>query len=285
MHTAHCTLDDTTYSALQFSHLNEQDLGEKRRHLICPGQNCAARSFYRRRSRDGRAAHFGSTSHRVGCDAAAPGPPAAGNGLDEELTEMLNLGEELIIDTRTSSVPTGQHHDPTEDYSRPTPTPRHTRGDDDGPRRARSSKRLRPILRELRRSPAFARAGRKVRLHTWPDLAISDRDFFHEIANLTTDHAERDDTRGGYWGTIISTGDTETGLWLNFGPPGTASVVVSAPSVQHFLDGTGAATLEDLVGSSLIVLTHLELSHRGKLYLRLPSETDWAWLPFPDPPP
>lgn len=276
----HCTLDKTTYTALEFSRLPGDEIENKRRALTCPGHACGSRAFYRRRSRDGRAAHFGSTSHHPGCDAATPGPPAAGNGHDDDRTEMLNLGEELIIDTRAASAPGTQHHDPDQHPSSATPTPRHVRGDEHSPHRARGSKRLRPILGELRRSPAFARAGRTVKHGSWP--AMTDRDFFHEIPSLTAEHALREETKGGHWGTIISIGDTNAGLWLNFGPPGTAGVVVPVKTTHLFRDQTGISELEDLVGSSLIVLTELEVSQRGKPYLRLPSDSDWAWLPFTD---
>ena len=66
---ARCRGHGVTYTALDFSRLSSARLENLRRELVCV--SCGARAFFRHRSRDGRAACFGSNDHRRAC----PMPP------------------------------------------------------------------------------------------------------------------------------------------------------------------------------------------------------------------
>lgn len=274
MISARCTLDGRDYDAFVFSRLPRAELEERRRALICLGTGCGGRAFYRRKAVDGRAPCFGSNEHIPGCDRATAGPPDAGGGFGVDVDEFANLGNRLHIDTRpTAQAP---HHDPDTTPETGRLTPHHRGHGPDGPRTAVSHRRLRPILRELLRSPAFAQSDRIVHYEDFPPAPTSE--FFRPLVDVDTRDERR---RRGYWGTVVSAYTSGDGtLWLNVGPPGMCSVLVPAATVTDFLRWTGEHEADDLPGGAIIVLGRCELSQGGKLYVRVKDLAACAWAPF-----
>ncbi|TKB50442.1 hypothetical protein FCL40_04615 [Ferrimonas sediminicola] len=81
------------YSIICFQALAEEQIERFRQHLYCP--ECHGRAYYRKASRDGRSACFGSRYHTEGCSLAQSSP---GQELEQrdaaEVAQMLT--EEVI---------------------------------------------------------------------------------------------------------------------------------------------------------------------------------------------
>ncbi len=58
------------YDIFSFQKLDDSDIEKYRQHLICPDSNCGAEAYFRRKSKDGKAACFGSRYHNQGCSEA-----------------------------------------------------------------------------------------------------------------------------------------------------------------------------------------------------------------------
>lgn len=276
MESARCTIDGRDHVAGEFAQLPGRVLEQRRRALVCLGTGCGGRAFFRSRSIDGRAACFGSNEHTFDCDAATPGPADDHGGADESSDEFANVGNRLLIDTRPQPSQLA-HHDPDAPAEPGRLTPRHSGHGPDGPRAAISHKRLRPILRELLRSPAFGRWDRVVYYKDFPSAKT--RWFFRPLA-ATTEVLDNG-RRAGFWGTVVSAYlPAGSGLWLNVGPPGMCSVLIPLPQVDSFLLAVGEGDVEDLVGGAIIVLGQCRRSNAGKLYLKIADLDECAWLPF-----
>ncbi|QGX61700.1 hypothetical protein [Alteromonas mediterranea] len=55
------------YNILSFQELSDSDIEKLRQYLQCPNPKCEGEAFYRKKSKDGKAACFGSRYHVEGC--------------------------------------------------------------------------------------------------------------------------------------------------------------------------------------------------------------------------
>ncbi|MCL1049638.1 hypothetical protein L2755_08405 [Shewanella abyssi] len=70
-----CRYDETkpiTYSVFKFQKLPDGDIEKYRQALVCPA--CAGKAYYRKASKDGKAACFGSRYHQADCSEFKPSP-------------------------------------------------------------------------------------------------------------------------------------------------------------------------------------------------------------------
>lgn len=281
---ARCVVDGVTYTALDFSRLAAARVENLRRDLVCV--SCDARAFFRHRSRDGRAACFGSNDHRLAC------PDATDRVSQSALADEAPLSGVDVI--RINVAP---------DSSAP-PRSRTPAAASEGPGRGGGAvtRSLRTLLRHILTEPAFLYSEARIRAAGLLDLPA--RTFFVRFEQITSQHVDQD---RGYWGTVISYGwgkprgsprpeqardrrsgsddgeqrlESQTGrdLWLNAGPPREPSVLVAHTYVAEFLDLHHLVSPEDVVGSHLLVLGRCAQSSRGKSFIRPESPRHMTFL-------
>ncbi|MGS0826392.1 hypothetical protein ACVBIO_11320 [Shewanella sp. 0m-8] len=95
-----CLFDESnpiTYSIFKFQKLSELDIEQYRQALICPA--CAGKAYYRKASKDGKAACFGSRYHQTGCREFKP---SAAKEREEqhvvEVNQILADSDAMMID-------------------------------------------------------------------------------------------------------------------------------------------------------------------------------------------
>ena len=82
---AKCTIDNFTYTAVEFAQLQPNELEHKRRFLQCPA--CGGPAFFRHAAMIGRGPCFGARPHADGCELAAY-DYADGANFDSDITRL-----------------------------------------------------------------------------------------------------------------------------------------------------------------------------------------------------
>ncbi|MCE9677690.1 hypothetical protein LZP69_00610 [Shewanella sp. AS1] len=86
-----------TYSVFRFQSLDEAQIERLRQQLYCPA--CDGKAYYRKASRDGKAACFGSRYHSADCPEFKPSLSRQREEQDAiEVNQMLQDSESLVID-------------------------------------------------------------------------------------------------------------------------------------------------------------------------------------------
>lgn len=95
-----CLFDESnpiTYSIFKFQKLSNTDIEKYRQTLICPA--CSGKAYYRKASKDGKAACFGSRYHQVGCREFKPSQSKEREELHAiEVNQLLVDSDAMIID-------------------------------------------------------------------------------------------------------------------------------------------------------------------------------------------
>ncbi|MCJ8304509.1 hypothetical protein [Shewanella sp.] len=95
-----CTLEETkpvTYTVFKFQKLSDADIEKYRQSLICPA--CNGKAYFRKASRDGKAACFGSRYHQADCSEFNPSNARVREELAAiEVNQLLVDSDALVID-------------------------------------------------------------------------------------------------------------------------------------------------------------------------------------------
>lgn len=95
-----CTLDkseDVTYSVFKFQKLSDDEVEQYRQFLFCPV--CHGKAYYRKASKDGKAACFGSRYHQANCREFKPSLAKVKEEQDAiEVNQVLVDSDALVID-------------------------------------------------------------------------------------------------------------------------------------------------------------------------------------------
>ncbi|MPY22955.1 hypothetical protein [Shewanella sp. YLB-07] len=95
-----CTLDETkpvTYTVFKFQKLSDADIEHYRQSLICPA--CNGKAYFRKASKDGKAACFGSRYHQTDCSEFNPSNAKVREELAAiEVNQLLVDNDALVID-------------------------------------------------------------------------------------------------------------------------------------------------------------------------------------------
>lgn len=95
-----CLFDDSnpvTYSVFKFQKLSDLDIEKYRQALVCPA--CAGKAYYRKASKDGKAACFGSRYHNADCREFKPSAAKEREELHAiEVNQLLVDSDAMIID-------------------------------------------------------------------------------------------------------------------------------------------------------------------------------------------
>ncbi|MCL1146284.1 hypothetical protein L2747_09780 [Shewanella marinintestina] len=271
-----CLFDESnpiTYSVFKFQKLDELDIEKYRQALVCPV--CAGKAYYRKASKDGKAACFGSRYHQSDCREFKP---SAAKVREEqhaiEVNQLLVDSDAMIIDfSRRPSIENTQT-----DKSKKTVVAKVT---DNKPAANKhvEAKALKPEQQEaLKPAPALqveeqtqaspekriAKEGLEKILNSLmrgSDLASSelwvytDEKYRWRAKNLFVNFADATPTDNGsprmYWGTISHT-DKE-GLWLN--PADSQDVGIPIEGIKADLQQRfGLDDRRDFEGAGIILL-------------------------------
>ena len=256
--TATCTLDNHSYTAVDFSRLPPIDLERKRRQLIC--DDCGFVAFFRKPSRSGRGACFGARPHAVGCAAAAADNeiPVPGGGDDQD--EIYNPGDRIVVELAFG----GQEQPPHVDGD--PRGPRRPRGGqyvgDGGPRYGQMHRRLSTLLRLLVTAPNFRFSQQVIAVEGQPELPANQ--FFVQLGDVTPQYATQ---FRGYWGQLSDAKyDSEGALWLNSGGRGEMSFCLQPQHVKTVMERFRLDDEEELAGTDILVLGTLHVSRNGKMF-------------------
>ncbi|AQS37918.1 hypothetical protein Sps_02766 [Shewanella psychrophila] len=95
-----CTLDEVkpvTYTVFKFQKLSDDDIEKYRQSLSCPV--CNGKAYFRKASKDGKAACFGSRYHQVDCSEFNPSKAKIREELAViEVNQLLVDSDALVID-------------------------------------------------------------------------------------------------------------------------------------------------------------------------------------------
>lgn len=95
-----CLFDESnpvTYTVFKFQKLSDADIEKYRQTLVCPA--CAGKAYYRKASKDGKAACFGSRYHQVDCREFKPSLAKEREELHAiEVNQLLVDSDAMVID-------------------------------------------------------------------------------------------------------------------------------------------------------------------------------------------
>ncbi|MCL1137655.1 hypothetical protein [Shewanella pneumatophori] len=95
-------LNPKTYSVFKFQKLSEIDIERFRQALVCPA--CQGKAYYRKASKDGKAACFGSRYHQADCIEFKPSAAKAREGLHAiEVNQLIVDSDAMMIDFSRAS--------------------------------------------------------------------------------------------------------------------------------------------------------------------------------------
>jgi hypothetical protein len=181
--------------------------------------------------------------------------------------ELVNLGQRLVLNLDPSAGE--EHHAEFSGDSHRSGTGHHGAYDyGAAPRRAVSRRRLRPLLRDLVRSPAFRRSTTLVSQPGFPELPVSR--FFINLDQITQHYEGK---KRGYWGTIIDAKQRgpEDALWLNSGAPEDVSLLIRPRHISAVLDAHHLSDADELAGAWVLALGEYRTSQTGKRLVRVDS--------------
>ncbi|WOT05829.1 hypothetical protein [Shewanella youngdeokensis] len=250
-----CQYDETqpvTYSVFKFQKLPADDIEKYRQTLVCPA--CAGKAYYRKASKDGKAACFGSRYHQADC---AEFKPSAAKTREEqhalEVNQLVVDSDAMIIDF--SRAPFLSQRPPLAAKTEAKrgaatlnkPSQANTTApvkQDDKPARI-ATQGLEKLLHSLLRGSDLATS------ELW---VYTDDKYRWRAKNLFVNFVDAEPTENGaprmYWGTISHT-DKER-LWLN--PAETKAVGIPIDKFsRELISGFGLAERRDFEGAGIIL--------------------------------
>jgi len=257
MDVALCTLDNHTYTSAQFAQLPFADMSEKRRSLAC--LECSGPAFFRRQTRNGRAACFGARPHQSDCSLSVLDETRIIHGQGEVAEVIYNPGERIVVDLNFGA----QQHVHAEPNLGPV------RGGgragihigDNAANNARMHRRLSTLLRTLIESTDF-RASHQILEILGNEIQV--RDFFVPLLEIQAHHLN---SLKGFWGMLSDVGADQKGaIWLNSGGKRNISFLIDGNSFAHIRERYKISDEEDFSGAYILVIGEARLSQGRKIY-------------------
>lgn len=257
MDIALCILDNHTYTSAQFSQLPLADISEKRRNLVCP--ECRGPAFFRKPTRNGRAACFGARPHQPNCSLSVLDETRAVHGQGEITDVIYNPGERIVVDL----VFGAQQHVHAEPNLNPilggARAGMHI--GNNAATNARMHRRLSSLLRTLIESPAFRDSHQVLEVL---GNEIQARDFFVPLLEIQPHHLN---LIRGFWGMLSDAVTEQNGTtWLNSGGKSNISFVIDDNSFSQVCERFNINEEEDFSGAYILVIGEAKLSQNGKVY-------------------
>lgn len=258
MDIARCTENGQTYTATNFADLPPMDLARMRRRLLC--SECNGPAFFRKATKNGRAACFGARPHEDACTLAAQDSEQVVEGEETDLDVVRNPGDRIIVDLQYGANGPELHGDPAQGHNRAGRAPRHVGGQ--ARPDARMHRRLSSLLRTLIEVPNFRFSIQTLEVVGCQPMLV--REFFIPV------HAVHPDMKGqvrGWWGSISDAQEGEgNALWLNSGGRGDISFCIPSNVRAEVLDRFNLEDIERLAGAYVLVIADLRISTNQKKY-------------------
>ena len=263
MDLALCTLDNTPYNSFQFSHLSAVEISERRRHLVCP--ECRGPAFFRKQTKNGRAACFGARPHQPNCSLSAFDETRIIEGYGEVTDIINNPGERIVVDLNFGAA-THVHAEP---YTGPTRGGAragiHIGGASQN--HARMHRRLSSLLRTLIESPNFRESQQILEIL---GREISVKDFFVPLLEIEDFHLN---SLRGFWGMISDIREDQSGsIWLNSGGRDNISFCLDEASFSNIRNRFNITDKEDFSGAYVLVIGEATLSKNKKVYCSVQNQ-------------
>lgn len=263
MDVALCTLDNVVYSATQFANLNFGELSEKRRYLACP--ECQGPAFFRKATRNGRAACFGARPHQPNCSLAAQDETRIIDGHGDIADVINNPGERIVVDLDFGA---NQHV-----HAEPHVGAFHGRaragihiGNNNG-NNARMHRRLSSLLRTLIEVPQFGNSNQILEIM---GREIPVKDFFVPLLGIQNVHLN---SLRGFWGMLSDIGAGQPGtVWLNSGGRGNISFCINEEEFVNVCHRFNIDDEEDFAGAYVLVIGEAKRSQNGKIYCTVDNQ-------------
>ncbi|PSV14620.1 hypothetical protein [Photobacterium kishitanii] len=259
MDIAKCTLDGSTYTAVNFALLPPNEMSEKRQNLVCT--ECEKDAFFRKASRTGQAACFGARPHESDCSFASAETQRVENEAGDE-DRIRNPGQNIIIDLNYGAAPrVNVDVDPNDQGGNNEGRGRHV-GNRPRPN-ANMQRRLSTLLRTLINSEEFRGSLQQITLGENEPTTVAN--FFVNFADVDAQH---DYQFHGYWGLLADARLGNNGnLWLNSGGQGNISCLIQNDDVDAFYQRYNIDDIEDFAGTYILVLGEKNTSQNGKPYV------------------
>lgn len=264
MDVAFCSLDGSTYTSAQFARLDISLMSEMRRCLFCP--ECNGPAFFRKETRNGRAACFGARPHAPGCSLSVLDETRTIQGQVEVGEVIHNPGERIVVDLEFGA----------RQHVHVVPNARPGRGGargglhigDYATNNARMHRRLSSLLRTLIESPDFRESNQVLEILGREILV---RDFFVPLLDVTANHTN---TLRGFWGMLSDTGSGADGttIWLNSGGRGDISFCMDENSFTMLCQRFHITENEELSGAYVLVIGEARMSQYGKVYCSIDDQ-------------
>lgn len=258
MDIALCTLDNQTYTSSQFSQLPFADMGEKRRNLVCP--ECGGPAFFRKQTKNGRAACFGARPHQPDCSLSVLDETRVIHGQGEIVEVIDNPGNRIVVDLLFGA----------QEHVHVAPANNPIRGGaragihigDNAAHNARAHRRLSTLLRTLIESPTF-RTSHQVLEILGNEIQVCD--FFVPLLEIQRPHLN---VLRGFWGMLSDVGTDQNGTyWLNSGGRDNISFPIDNGPFAQVCERFNIDDNEDFSGAYILAIGIAQFSPRtGKLY-------------------
>ena len=258
MEEVKCTQNGKPYTIWQFNQLTDSQREQFRKHLICI--KCGASAYYRKESRDGKAACFGARPHNAGCSVATSTPTNDEQHDINDVSIITTSGDSIRINFNSTSpeVDSDQSKDNTQYHSgrHSNPSKRHV---NDPAQHRIASRGLKTLLNYLMYVPSFAQS---------ETIIYTDRDFYRRAKNLFVkfEDAQPDNKPYLFWG-MISDADNKL-TWLNTGGKESVSIPISDIR-KTLIEIPGINDPEYFAGAYAIVFGWCKKSNKGKLAIQI----------------
>lgn len=257
-----------TYQVFTFARMPEEDIDHLRQRLFCPA--CGGQAYFRKASKDGKAACFGSRYHKLGCIESKPSAQKSREEHDAiEVQQQLVDADALLIDfslkpskpkPRSEIVQQTRQHTITI-ATRDISTQKLTIGT---VQEAKADYRVEPIIDAEAHNKRVPSQGLEKLLHSLlrgSDLATSDlwvytdseRKYRWRAKNLFVNFADADPSDNKphmYWGTISHSDPSLS--WLNPADSKDIGIPIDAVKTKLFKQ-FDITDKRDLEGASLIL--------------------------------
>jgi hypothetical protein len=263
MDIAFCTIDNKTYDIASFSNLNEQQLSNLRRALVC--QQCQAPGYYRKEARDGKSACFGAY-HKENCKLKIQGSTSQ---IILEIVEEVNVisTNNQVIDIAFGAYELSRNSSTNNPISNikstsTTTSQQHTKK----PIQQRNSQRgLKSLLRMLTHTDSFASSDIEINTGTQPPIKA--KNLFVHFDEISKKHVTE---WFGYWGIISHANPKIT--WLNIANQQTVSILIRDSLKNHLLKRYKIDIAEELAGALILVFGELKIAKSGKWYIEIDND-------------
>ena len=170
MNFAVYTLDNSVCDAYSFSKLSNNEISQKRKHLIC--KNCKAKAYFKKRSKSGQSACFGARPHNNGCSLGTEESETCLGTLKNDEKELINLGSLITVDFDFNTTKITYIDTSNENIDSKINASKHSSAN--GTKTATSKRKLKSLLNILLNDPNFSKSNQKIDIgHKYPYNASS----------------------------------------------------------------------------------------------------------------